>query len=135
MKKELRNAQDEICFTLETDKENGWLHGCWYGHISHEQAKQGCLLYLEGLQRNPYSKILNDSRYHEDSFLDISEWMERVCMPPSVQAGLTCFAHLVPENQQERLGAVDFSKRAQGSFKVKVFDNEQEAVAWLQECR
>ncbi|ARS37481.1 hypothetical protein [Pontibacter actiniarum] len=135
MKKELRNNQDEVYFTLEVDKLSGWLRGCWYGSTTTEQVKLGSLLYVEGLQRSPYSKILNDTRYSSCSFLDANEWMERVCMPPAVQAGLTCLVHLIPENIESTLSVEDFCRRARDNFRTLVIDCENEAIEWLKGCR
>ncbi|WP_276497825.1 hypothetical protein [Pontibacter litorisediminis] len=135
MKKELRDANDEVFFRVEADKGNGWIRGCWYGTASVEQAKSVGLLYVECLQRTPYSKILNDTRYYTGPFLDINEWLERVFIPPAVQAGLSCFVDLVPQGQPNRLAAEDFRRRVQGSFKAHIYDNEEEAMEWLRNCR
>lgn len=135
MKKELRNSDDEVYFTVEIDRKNGWLKGCWYGAVSIEQVKSAVLLYVETLQRTPYSKILNDARTYTGSFLDANEWLERVCFPPAVQAGLTCLASLVPEDHEGRLATKDLGKRAHGNFKVQIYDDEEEAIEWLKGCR
>jgi hypothetical protein len=135
MKKELRNSNDEVYFTVEADKENGWLKGCWYGAVSIEQVKSAGLLYVDALQRNPYSKILNDARHYIGSFLDANEWLERVCFPPAVQAGLTCLASLIPEGHEGRLAAEDLGRRARPNFRVYIYDNEEEAMQWLKNCR
>lgn len=135
MKKELRNNQDEVFFMLELDTVNRWLRGSWYGAVTIEQVKKGALMYVENLQRTPYSKILNDLRYFKGSFLDANEWIERVCLPPAVQAGLSCFVHLVPENLEDNLSVEDFCRRAKDSFRAMICDTEEDAVEWLRGCR
>ncbi|RIJ36848.1 hypothetical protein [Pontibacter oryzae] len=135
MKKELRNNQDEVFFTLELDTTNRWLRGSWYGPVTIEQVKKGALMYVEHLQRTPYSKILNDLRYFKGSFLDANEWIERVCLPPAVQAGLTCFVHLVSEDFEDKLSVEDFCRRSKDNFRAVICDAEEEAVEWLRGCR
>ncbi|AKD03219.1 hypothetical protein POKO110462_04400 [Pontibacter korlensis] len=135
MKKELRNCDDEVYFTVETDAQNGWIRGCWYGIVPIEQIKSASLLYVDCLQRSPYTKILSDIRYLKSSFLDANDWLERVCLAPAVQAGLTSFAYLIPEDFTDKLAVEDFCRRAQGSFRVHIYDNEDDAVEWLKGCK
>jgi len=52
-----------------------------------------------------------------------------------VQAGLTCLASLIPPGHEGRLATKDLGKRAQGNFKVQIYDDEEEAIEWLKGCR
>lgn len=135
MRKELRNSNDDLYFTVEADKKSGWIRGCWYGTPTIEQIKSASLLYVDYLQRTPHHKIMNDIRYYVGSFLDANEWLERVCLPPAQQAGLTCIANLVPEELKDRLSVEDLCKRAKNNFRACIFTDEEEAAAWLKECR
>lgn len=135
MKKELRNHQDELYLSIEADKANNLLMMRWYGPVTIPQIKTGSLLLVELLQRTPYGKVLNDLRNFRGSFLDANEWLERVCMAPAVQAGLSCFAHVVPASAAEQLSVSDFCRRAYSNFRTSVWESEQEALEWLRGCR
>ncbi|MDX5421624.1 MAG: hypothetical protein LPK07_02745 [Hymenobacteraceae bacterium] len=133
--KELKNNQDEVYFSVETDKEKKWIHGRLSGRLTMEQIKSVGLLYLELLQRTPYSKILHDSTQLQGSYIVANEWLESVCFAPAAQAGLTSLAVVVPEEQDIMLATQDLSNKASDRFKLRSFSEVEEAEEWLKASR
>jgi len=133
--KELRDGNNRVYFTIEANKKDGWLHGTFHGPFVLEQMKSASMLYLEWLQRTPYKKILDDKSRLIGSFLDANQWLERVCFPAAIQAGLTCFAYVLSDEPTAGIAVADFNKKAGGSFYVRAFDNIEEAEEWLRSCK
>ncbi len=130
----LKNAQDEVFFTITYRKDQDLFYANWIGaDLSLAQVQEGALLFLSLIKEKEQSKLLNDNRQLIGVWDEANDWLANEWMPQVIQAGLSKFAHIYSKDFYANLSAEFLEDNAKkiGGFEIKLFDDEQKAVDWL----
>lgn len=137
MKKELRDESQNIFCQVEYWNDKTITYANWIGNgLVVEQIKEGAMLMLEYLRESKTTFVLNDTRHVIGSWDEANDWIANEWMPKAVEMGLRKFAHVVSDDLFAQLSAEfmeDNSKKIDGGFQMRLFDNLKEAEKWLSE--
>ena len=135
MRQEFTNSFGEIFLSTEFDSQNNWIYNNWHGLLTTENMMQGSLGILELLQRTHCPYILNDNRFLLGSWKQANDWIEHTWVPQALAAGLRYHAHIVAPGVFGQASAEDMHLRVGSHFQMRLFENQEEAVSWLQEMQ
>lgn len=139
MVQELKDEDGEVFYKVYYKPEEKTVCSHWYGdYLGVENVKKGALLGLSVFKNHPESKVLlNDNSELRGVWDDANEWIANEWIPAAIEAGLLRFAHIISKEMFAQLSAemmADNAKeRSTDSFEMKLFDNFEEARAWLAE--
>ncbi len=133
-KKELKNAQGKIFYTVEYDPDHRWVYANWIGFVTVENVKAGCEAGLQMMKEARCTNLLNDNRELTGPWRDANDWIEQDWMPRALQAGFKNFAHITSPNVFAEYSVKDLETRVEAvDFTLKVFKGAEEARKWLAE--
>lgn len=127
----VKNALGEEFIDIQHEEAYQGLYACWRGEVTVEDVKQGAEKVLEQVQAHGCINLLNDNRDLTGSWDGANEWIEKDWMPRVVGAGLQKFAHMVSADIFAAMSVEEMATRVSG-FEMRIFEDEQEARAWLQ---
>ncbi|RYU80102.1 hypothetical protein [Hymenobacter persicinus] len=120
---------DTAGISIAFDQDNGWLYSDWKGVHDQDSSRQGCLLMLEALRRQPCRKILNDNSNIIHTSFQITEggiaWLREMRA-----AGLECLAWVYPRHFESRQ-ATEGLLPLLGPPAVVGFEDLATAYMWL----
>ncbi|WP_375562351.1 hypothetical protein ACE193_07315 [Bernardetia sp. OM2101] len=136
MKQELKNKQGDVYYTVEYLKDQNIVKSVWIGkYLPIEDIKTAALLGLSFFKKYKATKILNDNKKLEGSWDEANEWIAKRWTPQATEAGLVKLAHVVADEILAKFSA-KFMKMENDlqdtTFQLKLFDNEKEALEWLE---
>lgn len=104
----------------------------WDGYATSNQFREGTELMLNVLIKNNASKVLADVKDMVLIGLEDQKWLESYFLPRANQFGFKAIAIIRPENYFNKVAieSIQF-KIDQEKIKISVFDNVEEAKAWL----
>lgn len=79
--------------------------------------------------------MLNDNRGVLGSWKQANEWIEKEWMPQALAAGLRYHAHMVAPGVFGQASAEDMHLRVGDSFQMRLFEEPEEAQAWLRQMQ
>ncbi|GAB2963857.1 hypothetical protein GCM10027048_36310 [Hymenobacter coalescens] len=126
-----RRPDGHVFLTAERNRHEGWIHAQWSGVQTLETVQEGGLAYVQMLREEPCSKLLNDHRELIGRFTEANDWIAQVWTPLIVQAGLRYFAHVLSPGIFGQLSIEDLHQRIGEVFELKMFDDLEQAKAWL----
>lgn len=104
----------------------------WDGYATSDQFREGTELMLNTLIRNNASKVLADIKDMVLIGLEDQKWLESSFLPRAIKFGFKAIAIIRPENYFNKVAVESISfKIDQEKLKINVFDNLEEAKAWL----
>lgn len=131
MRHEFQNSFGKTFLFTEFDQQNNWIYNDWQGLLSLDGVIRGATGILQILQHTRCPYILNDNRGVLGSWKQANEWIETEWMPQALAAGLRCHAHVVAPGVFGQASAEDMHLRVGSSFHMHLFENIEEAQAWL----
>ncbi|MFD2787284.1 hypothetical protein [Hymenobacter rubripertinctus] len=135
MRQEFTNSFGETFLTTEFDSQNNWIYNDWQGQLTTENVMQGSLGILTLLRHTRCPYVLNDNRTLLGSWKQANDWLEHTWVPQALEAGLRYNAHIVAPGVFGQASAEDFHLRVDAHFQMRLFENLEEATAWLQEIQ
>jgi hypothetical protein len=126
-----RRPDGHVFLTATRDRANHWIHAQWTGVQTLETIQTGGLAYLDMLRAEPCAKLLNDHRELVGRFVGANEWIAEVWTPRIMQAGLRYFAQVLAPGIFGQLSMQDLHQRISDQFEIKMFDQLEDAQAWL----
>ncbi|GAB3244514.1 hypothetical protein GCM10027346_42180 [Hymenobacter seoulensis] len=130
MKQELHNATGRVYLTIETDPVNRWVAVDWKGYLTADSIKTGAKAYTDALAAAGFSCVLNDTRSVRGPWDHSMDWVINEWAPNAAAAGLTHFALIsTPETLADGSAAAFYAQLT--AFQAEVFDNLDDAQAWL----
>lgn len=133
MKKEISNAFGRIFLTVEHQEHNHLIHNNWLGYQTHESIVLGANICLEVMQVYNCPFLLNDNRLVVGPWDHATDWIANDWTPRAVEAGLTHFAHVVSPESFAALSAQMMEEKINGSFRMRIFGDFDEAKWWLKQ--
>lgn len=130
MKQELKNATGRVYLTLDTDAENRWVAVEWTGYLTADSIKTGAQAYTDALAASGFSCVLNDTRAVRGPWDHSMEWVINTWAPNAAAAGLKHFALISTPDSLADGSAANFYAQLT-AFQAEVFDNPDDAQAWL----
>lgn len=133
MKHELLNSKGKNYFQLEYLSDKKMLYTNWLGSdLTLEEVQKGSLMVLEAIKEHKTSKLLNDNRELTGSWDVANDWIAAVWMPQAIEAGLTKFAHVLPEDLFAQFSAEFMKDNAvETALQIRLFDSLKDAQDWL----
>ncbi|RSK39456.1 hypothetical protein [Hymenobacter perfusus] len=131
MRRDFQNSFGKTFLVTEFDKRNNWIYNDWQGLLSLDGVIHGSIGVLEILQHTQCPYILNDNRGVLGSWKQANEWIEAQWMPQALAAGLRYHAHIVAPGVFGQASAEDLHLRVGNSFQMRLFEDIEEAQAWL----
>ncbi|WP_338790010.1 hypothetical protein V9L05_05040 [Bernardetia sp. Wsw4-3y2] len=135
MKIELKDETQTVFFQIEHLSDKNIIQTTWIADgITVDQIKDGAMIMLEQLKKNNTSLILNDNRKITGAWDEANEWIANEWMPKAIEIGVRKFAHIISDDIFDQLSAEfmqDNSKKVEGEFQMRLFDNLEEAEEWL----
>jgi hypothetical protein len=135
MRHEFQNSFGKTFLVTEFDQRNNWIYNDWQGLLSLEGVIQGSLGVLDILQHTHCPYMLNDNRGVLGSWKQANEWIEKEWMPQALAAGLRYHAHMVAPGVFGQASAEDMHLRVGDSFQMRLFEEPEEAQAWLRQMQ
>ncbi|MDF3077924.1 MAG: hypothetical protein K0S09_1813 [Sphingobacteriaceae bacterium] len=118
--------------TIQVNKEKGWIEADWTGFQNLESVKNGCLEIHKLLKLNRCTKVLNDNTHVLGNWSEAVDWGQEVWFPMMEQAGTKHFAWIYSPSTFSQLSAEKSVELMQGDIKTRLFNNRDEAIAWLE---
>jgi hypothetical protein len=136
MKQELKNKQGDIYYIVEYIEDKNIVRSVWIGsYLLLEDIKTAALLGLSFIKKYKVTKALNDNKKLEGSWDEANEWIAKRWTPQAIESGLVKLAHVVSEDILAKFSA-EFMRMENEiqdtSFQLMLFDNEEEALEWLE---
>lgn len=126
-----RRPDGHVFLTAERNRLEGWIHARWTGVQTLETVMEGGLAYVQMLHEEPCPKLLNDHSELIGRFTAANDWIAQVWTPLILQAGLRYFAHVLSPGVFGQLSIEDLHQRIEGVFELRMFDEVEDAKAWL----
>jgi hypothetical protein len=118
--------------TIHVNKEKGWVEADWTGFQNLDSVKNGCLAIHKLLKLNKCTKVLNDNTHVLGNWSEAVDWGQEVWFPMMEQAGTKHFAWIYSPSTFSQLSAEKSVELMQGDIKTRLFNNRDEAIAWLE---
>ena len=131
MPTELVNGFGKVYLTIEYDSSNGWVYNNWIGYQTYTGIITGADTCLAPLQEHACSCLLNDNRQVLGPWDHAVEWIVTDWAPRASAGGLTHFAHVVSPESLAAQSAKSMLLGFEGQLTMHMFDNIEEAQAWL----
>ncbi|WP_018479748.1 hypothetical protein [Pontibacter roseus] len=132
---ELKTATGKLFLTIYFDEQENWVYNDWSGYVSPENVEQGSLAVLAALEKYKVPYGLNDNRHLVGRWDQSVDWIEQQWIPRATAAGLRYYAHVVDGESFAAASSADMLNRVQGRFRMRIFQDMQEARDWLRSCR
>lgn len=132
MKKEINNAFGKVFLTIEYIEKNNLIHNNWLGYQTLEGIILGADQCLHEIVDHSCAYLLNDNRLVVGPWDHATDWIASNWTPRAIKAGLTHFAHVVSPESFAALSAETMSAKIGNSFEMRIFDDFEQAKAWLQ---
>lgn len=131
----LKELFAEECIAIHHDTEGGWLHVDWRGYQTVGTVQAGCERILELMVEHRTGRVLNDNTHVVGIWNGASEWVAVDWFPRMTAAGLTCFAWVYSPSRFSQVSTDETLERMDSeAVGVKVFDDVDDARAWLRSC-
>ena len=127
---ELKNPTGRVYLTINTDVENRWVAVDWMGYLTADSIKAGAQAYTDALAASGFSCVLNDTRAVRGPWDHSMDWVINTWAPNAAAAGLQHFALILTPDSLADGSAANFYAQLT-AFEGKVFDNPDDARAWL----
>ncbi|MAX79318.1 MAG: hypothetical protein CL843_03975 [Crocinitomicaceae bacterium] len=122
----------DVFFKVEIVQDSQVLKCSWHGYTDVEKVKNGSNLLAFYLKSTESKQLFVDSRSEEGPWNDSQAWILDEWMPKVKALGLEKTAILTSKDMFSLVSAQEYERRSKmRGFKVKLFDNEQEALDWL----
>ncbi len=134
MQEVVKNQKGEAIVEIQYVPEQKLLRANWTGaYLSLEEVQKGALTALDYLKRYNAPYLFNDNRELEGAWDEANDWIAQVWMPQAIAAGMKKFAHILAQDLYGQLSAefLEENSRKVGDFQMRLFGDEQEALAWL----
>ncbi len=104
------------------------------GYPELSEFKEVANSIIDLLIAHKADRVLNDTSDLDVNSIEIQEWVQNDWFPRAEAEGLKYFAFLVSKNIFGEVSAQQTNEKAEedGNIKIKYFDSETEAGAWLQ---
>lgn len=132
MKQELKSSLGRPYVTIEDDTTNRCITVDWVGYLTVESIKAGAHAYTTALAEAGFQCVLNDTRKVIGPWGHSVEWALTEWAPRAAAAGLRYFAMITTPDSLADESAQSFYAQIK-SFEVRMFSDEQTALAWLQQ--
>jgi hypothetical protein len=137
MEKELKDEFGNIFVQVENWKDKNITYVNWIGdNLIIEDIKKGAMLGLKEITESKTPFIINDNRQVTGVWDEVNDWLANEWMPKAIEAGLRKFAHIITDDLFGQLSAEfmeENSKKVEGNFQMRLFNNQEEAEEWLAE--
>jgi hypothetical protein len=107
------------------------LHVRWLGHMTAAEVVRG--VKHGGQWRNElhYSRVLNDKSEAGGDWSEALPWLQYEWLPLAVAAGIKAMAYVFSPDRENRMVSREFVEAVRPYMAIKVFDNTDQAWAWL----
>ncbi|RYU80268.1 hypothetical protein [Hymenobacter persicinus] len=116
---------------LVRDRENGWIYAHWSGVQTMEVVQTAGLHYLEMMEQEPCSHLLNDHHDVIGRFLVVNDWIVDYWAPQARKAGLRTVAQVMAPGVQVSPAVRDLMRRLAPRFHTAFFTDLAKARLWL----
>ena len=132
MKKEIKNSQGEVYYTVEYDPLHYWNYSNWIGYVKASDVVTACEEGLTLIQANRSPRLLNDNRQITGPWHEANDWIATTWMPQALSFGLKRFAHIVSPNVFSALSAQQLVSQVEAmNFEMRIFQDPAVAQEWL----
>lgn len=107
----------------------------WKGYATSQQFRDGTELMLNYLIESKVHKVLADAKDMILIGMEDQQWMETSFLPRATRFGLKTCAIVKPESYFNKVAIESITRKIDPEkIQVSVFDNVEEARAWLQQA-
>lgn len=126
------NPTGEKVYDIFYDTTMGFVVMKWQGYSTPEQFKRGTEFMLQTLVQHKASKVLANIKDMDIIGLEDQKWLEHSFLPEALSKGFKAIAIVKPSSYFNAVAIESMLRRPVLShLKMRVFDTEAEAVAWL----
>lgn len=120
--------------TVYFDSWNNWLYVEWEGELTLPVVQQACLEIARCYLSHAYPRVLNDNTHVTSISWDVASWLATQFLPALDLAGVQQIAWVCATTVQGRDAALA-TQSLLPHMAIALFDDVEEAVAWLQHVR
>jgi len=132
---ELRSSTGKIFLRISYDAHTDWIHADWIGYPTPDNVARGALAYLDHMQAKGCHAVLNDNRNLVGAWDQSVAWLAKEWIPYALRSGLKCWAHIDNTDAFSTKSASALGALIKDRFEYGIFDDVEEARAWLKKCR
>lgn len=125
---------NKLYLTIYHEEQGNIIYNNWTGYVTSDNVKNGAFAVLEALTHYKSAHILNSNKELVGRWDHTVEWIETEWIPKAIAMGLCYFAHVVDDDTFAAASAADLLVRVQGRYTMKIFNQVEDARAWLQSC-
>jgi len=130
-KTELRKDNGDVFLEIERQPDNSYVFANWIGLQSVETVQEGGKIMLEMMHERPYLKLLNSNKEVVGPWNTANDWVANTWTPQMQAAGLRYLAQVLGPGIYAQMTFKDLYQRIDDVFEIKMFDTNQDAMAWL----
>jgi hypothetical protein len=123
-------------YSIYHDSDELWLYVDWTGHQTPASVQQGCNRVLELMVEQKLWHILNDNTHVEGIWIGAARWCAVDFFPRLKESGFQSLAWIYGSNPSSRISTdATLSFLDANSYNISVFEDAEEAKAWLRKNR
>ncbi|AYA36454.1 hypothetical protein D3Y59_04920 [Hymenobacter oligotrophus] len=127
----LRRGDGSIFLTLHYNHADEWIHAHWRGRQTLSTVMTGGLTHLEMIRQLPCPRLLNDHRELVGTFVEANDWIQQIWTPLIISAGLRSIGQVVSPDVFGQYSIEDLKHRISDQLDLFLFNDLEEAQAWL----
>jgi hypothetical protein len=128
---ELKKDNGDVFVEFKRVGENSYLQANWIGRQTIETVRQGGSYYIQLLQEQPCSKLLNNHHELIGPWDIANDWIVEEWTPRVRALGLTHLAQVLAPGIYGQMSWHQLHQRIDDRFEIKLFDDEAAARSWL----
>jgi alpha-galactosidase/6-phospho-beta-glucosidase family protein len=130
---QLHLLRTTTCLSIYYDSSNNWLFLDWTGNLTLPAVQEACVAVAQCYLQRTYSRVLNSNLQVKGISWSVATWLGMEFLPYMAVTGVEHVAWVSASSLPGR-NLVQTMLQWVSEPVLKLFDNTEEAIAWLQQA-
>ncbi|ALJ01041.1 hypothetical protein [Rufibacter tibetensis] len=130
-KTELKKPNGDVFLIAERAPDNSYIHAQWIGIQTLDTVKQGGSLYIEMLEDQPCSRLLNNHKELIGPWDIAQDWIVQYWTPKVMELGLEYMGQVLASGIYGKMSFHQLHQHIGDKFQIKMFEEVAPALEWL----